>query len=169
MIQKTRIERLFRHHYRDMYRLAIILLHDDAESKDVISEVFAQLAAREDDLEEGKERAFLMTSVRNRCLNVIRNRNLRQKIQRMYLLDVENDIRPVEAMEDELARINSLIATVLTEQDRNILLLHYRSRLKYREIAEREGISEVAVYKHLRRAIETIRNHFQTEQMTWKR
>ncbi len=169
MIQKARIERLFRYHYRDMYRLAIILLHDDAESKDVISEVFARLAAREDDLEEGKERAFLMTSVRNRCLNVIRNRNLRQKIQRMYLLDVENDIRPVEAMEDELARINSLIATVLTEQDRNILLLHYRSRLKYKEIAEREGISEVAVYKHLRKAIETIRNHFQTEQTTWKR
>ena len=47
MIQKARIERLFRYHYRDMYRLAIILLHDDAESKDVISEVFARLAARE--------------------------------------------------------------------------------------------------------------------------
>ena len=70
-------------------------------------------------------------------------------------------------LEDEITQqfriektINELIATVLTEQDRNILLLHYRSKLKYREIARQEGISEVAVYKHLRKAIETIRNHF---------
>ncbi|MBO1363274.1 sigma-70 family RNA polymerase sigma factor [Prevotella sp. A2931] len=160
MMQKARIEQLFRSHYRDMYRLAMILLHDDAESKDAVSEVFAQLTTREDDLEAGKERAFLMTGVRNRCLNVIRNRNIQQRARKLYLPEAENDIRSVEVMEEELAKINELIATVLTEQDRNILLLHYRSKLKYREIARQEGISEVAVYKHLRKAIETIRNHF---------
>ena len=43
MTDRKDIERLFRQHYRQMYRLATILLHDDAESKDVVHDVFAQL------------------------------------------------------------------------------------------------------------------------------
>ena len=40
-INKETIEQLFRQHYLRMYRLARVLLKDDAASKDVVSEVFA--------------------------------------------------------------------------------------------------------------------------------
>ena len=41
--RKQFIQKLFRQHYRQMYRLATILLHDDAESKDVVHDIFAHL------------------------------------------------------------------------------------------------------------------------------
>ena len=44
MTQRERqVERLFKLHYRAMYRLASILLHDDDESKDIVHDVFARL------------------------------------------------------------------------------------------------------------------------------
>lgn len=160
MMQKEQIEKLFRCYYREMFRLANLLLHDEAESKDAVSEVFVQLMNRTDDLQEDTERAFLMQSIRNRCLNVIRNRSLQQQILKLYLLDIQTEIYPVEVREEELNVIRSIIDTQLTATDRHILFLHFRQKLKYREIAEEQGISEVAVYKHLRKSLDIIRNHF---------
>ena len=42
-INKETIEQLFRQHYLRMYQLARVLLKDDAASKDVVSEVFADV------------------------------------------------------------------------------------------------------------------------------
>lgn len=159
MMQKEQIEKLFRCYYREMFRLANLLLHDEAESKDAVSEVFVRLINKADDLQKDTERAFLMQSIRNHCLNVIRNRSLRQQILKLYLLDIQTEIYPIEVKEEELEAIRSIIDTQLTAADRHILLLHFRQKLKYREIAEEQGISEVAVYKHLRKSLDMIRNH----------
>ena len=51
MNRKKDIEQLFRQHYAKMYNLARCILSDDDESKDVVSEVFAQILA--DDVETG--------------------------------------------------------------------------------------------------------------------
>ena len=45
MTDQKKLEKLFKQHYRQMYRLATILLHDDAESKDVVHDIFAHLSA----------------------------------------------------------------------------------------------------------------------------
>jgi RNA polymerase sigma-70 factor (ECF subfamily) len=45
MTDQRGLQKLFKQHYRQMYRLATILLHDDAESKDVVHDVFAHLLA----------------------------------------------------------------------------------------------------------------------------
>ena len=41
MTDKREFERIFRQHYDGMFRLARRMLGDDAESKDVVSDVFA--------------------------------------------------------------------------------------------------------------------------------
>ena len=43
MTDQKKLEKLFKQHYRQMYRLATMLLHDDAESKDVVHDIFAHL------------------------------------------------------------------------------------------------------------------------------
>ena len=47
--RKQFIQKLFRQHYRQMYRLATMLLHDDAESKDVVHDIFAHLLRESQD------------------------------------------------------------------------------------------------------------------------
>ena len=42
-IGRSQIESLFKTHYTQMYHLALTLLLDEAESKDVVSDVFATL------------------------------------------------------------------------------------------------------------------------------
>lgn len=40
---KSELELLFKTHYAEMFRLAMSLLYDSDESKDVVSDVFAKL------------------------------------------------------------------------------------------------------------------------------
>ena len=40
---RNEVESLFKTHYTQMYHLALTLLFDEAESKDVVSDVFASL------------------------------------------------------------------------------------------------------------------------------
>jgi RNA polymerase sigma-70 factor (ECF subfamily) len=41
---------------------------------------------------------------------------------------------------------------------REIIEMHFRQGMKFREIAQKLGISETAVYKHLRQAMASLRS-----------
>ena len=110
MTDRKDIEKLFRQYYRRMYRLATILLHDDAESKDVVHDVFAQLLSDTRSLREDTAESFLLTCVRNRCLNVMRNRQIQERIGRLYLLDLETSILSEPQLREEMESLNEGIS-----------------------------------------------------------
>ena len=64
---EQRMERLFHDHYEQMYRFAFALLHDNEEARDVVSDVFSRLW----DKQLVPDRAYLMRSVKNACINLI--------------------------------------------------------------------------------------------------
>jgi RNA polymerase sigma-70 factor (ECF subfamily) len=140
-----------------MIHLARILLHDEKESEDVVSDVFLELMNKDIVPESDTALAFLMTSVRNRCLNIIRNQNIQQRILHLYLLDDKLDEYEAEEKEERVHQIRLVIDEKLSDDNRRILLEHYQEHLTYHEIAFREGISEVAVYKHLKKSLDTIK------------
>ncbi|MBQ8948187.1 MAG: sigma-70 family RNA polymerase sigma factor [Prevotella sp.] len=162
MTDRKDIERLFRQHYRQMYRLATILLHDDAESKDVVHDVFAQLLSDSRSLREDTAEAFLLTSVRNRCLNVVRNRQIQERIQRLYFLDLETTILSERLLREEIDALNEGIRRLHPPICHDIILWHFRDGLTFSEIARRLQVSETTVYKHLRRALESLRVQLKT-------
>ncbi|MCI1740910.1 MAG: sigma-70 family RNA polymerase sigma factor [Prevotella sp.] len=157
MVQKKIIEQLFRRYYRPMVHLARILLHDDKESEDVVSDIFLELMNKNIVPEGDTALAFLITSVRNRCLNIIRNQNIQQRILHLYLLDDKLDEHEAEEKEERIRQIRLVIDKKLSDDNRRILLEHYQEHLTYHEIAFREGISEVTVYKHLKKSLDTIK------------
>lgn len=174
MTDRRDIERLFKQHYRQMYRLAAMLLHDDAESKDVVHDVFAQLLIDSRSLRErlregataGKDTtlAFLLTCVRNRCLNVMRNRKIQERIQRLYLLDLETTILSESQLREEAERLSEGIRQLQPPVCHDIILWHFRDGLTFSEIARRLQVSETTVYKHLRRALESLRVQLKTQE-----
>lgn len=174
MTDRRDIERLFKQHYRQMYRLATMLLHDDAESKDVVHDVFAQLLSDSRSLRErlragaaaGVDTAgpFLLTCVRNRCLNVMRNRKIQERIQRLYLLDLETTILSESQLREEAERLNEGISQLQPPVCHDIILWHFRDGLTFSEIARRLQVSETTVYKHLRRALESLRVQLKTQE-----
>lgn len=91
MNRKKDIEQLFRQHYAKMYNLARCILSDDDESKDVVSEVFAQILADDVVLVPGSEDGYLMRSVRNRCLNLIAHKSVKERVAKLLLDEFRRD------------------------------------------------------------------------------
>ena len=163
MTDQSKLEKLFRQHYRQMYRLATMLLHDDAESKDVVHDIFAHLLRESLDLREETAEHYLLTSVRNRCLNVIRSRQILERVEHLYLLDLDTTITPTEQLEEELKALYKGIEQLEPPVCRDIIVQHFRDGITFKEIACRLGVSETTVYKHLRRALSQLRTHLKNQ------
>lgn len=153
------LETLFRTHYREMYRLAMTLLHDEAESKDVVADVFVRMA------EAGRTEGagYLLAAVRNRCLNQLRNRSIQQRIQRLYLLDQEVEAKSAEQLCEEARQLEQGIGKLEPPVCRQVVRLHFEQGLTFREIARQLCTSETTVYKYLRRAMHQLRQHLNNE------
>ena len=159
MTDQMRLEKLFKQYYRQMYRLAAILLHDDAESKDVVHDIFAHLLDDHISLQEETAGSYLLTSVRNRCLNVIRSRQRHERIERLYLLELDTTVIPTERLEEELKALYKGIELLKPPVCRDIIIQHFRDGVTFKEIACHMGVSETTVYKYLRSALSQLRTH----------
>lgn len=161
MNQET-TERLFKKHYAQMLRLARMLLYDDEEARDVVSEVFATLL-KTDILPKNIDN-YLMTSVRNRCLNLLEHRDVRAKFEKAYTLEISqmrvgDDVFSSASAEQRVAQIMDFARKHLTEQTLLVFRMRHIDGMKYQEIADQLGISRVMVYKHLTKAMTVIKEY----------
>ena len=157
MMKKVDLQQLFRQHYAKMLRVARTLLFDEQESKDVVSDIFAHLLRGQTVLLEGTEEGYLLTSVRNQCLKRLRHEETKRRMEAWTAAEA----MPLQLYEDErLTDIEEWVATHLSEQEQRIFRLRFTDGCSYEEIAASEGISRVAVWKHLSHALNLIRNHF---------
>ena len=154
-MEKNVIQRLFKQHYAKMYRVARTILYDEQESEDVVSDIFESLLRGQTVLMPDTEERYLLTSVRNMCLKRLRHTSTS--------LEGNGCIEPTDDsdIEDErLADIDEFVASHLSAQEQRIFRLRFTDGCSYEEIAAAEGISRVAVWKHLSHALNLIRNHF---------
>jgi RNA polymerase sigma-70 factor (ECF subfamily) len=160
MIDKREFEKVFRRHYDGMFRLAMRMLSDEAESKDVVSDVFAHLLHSGTDLRSETLKAFLLTSVRNRCINLLVHRQKEQEMQKAVVVEI---ITPEQiAAQEQLQMLYNFIDAKLPKLSQQILRLRYQQGLKYREIAKVLQVSEVTVHNHLSQSLKQLRDHFKS-------
>ena len=158
------VQQLFRMHYRQMYKLAAMLLHDDAESKDIIHDVFAQLLSSPNiELQRNTAEAYLLAAVRNRCLNVIRGRKIQERVKQLYLLELDQSVPETDTLLEELKTLSKGIAQLMPPVCRRVIELHFNDGMTFREIAAHLGVSETTVYKYLRNALQQLRNHLKKD------
>ena len=180
MTQEKDIEQMFRRHYEKMYNLARYILSDDDESKDVVSEVFADVLdgktqlgldnetiTSDSPLPSANAGSYLLVCVRHKCLNLLSRQKMKDRVHHLLKADTSPSIAPLEATIAEIDRetekyeaIQTYMDAELTPQTRKVLDLRFRQKLKYREIATELGISEVAVYKHLAQGIRKLKQKF---------
>lgn len=159
MIDKQTFEQIFRHHYDGMFRLARRMLGDDAESKDVVSDVFASLLGKDEtELKTDTLQGFLLTSVRNRCVNLLVHKQ-KEQAAIVNLKDNEDD----GIGQEKLNALRDYIDTRLPEPSQQILRLRFQQGLKYREIADALQVSEVTVYNHLSQSLKQMKEHFKAK------
>ena len=159
----TEFEKIYRRHYAQMYRLARVMLYDSQESKDVVSDVFAQLLHRRQMPAEDKVEGYLMTAVRNRCSDVLSHKSVRERVEKLFLQEsVQNSIYCMND-DDRLERLMQFVEAELPPLSRQIFKLRFLREMSYEEVAQAVGVSKVTVYHHLSQSLQRIREHFKTE------
>ena len=165
-IREQQFERLFRSEYGRMYRAAHILLGDDEEAKDAVQDVFAHLWDGGIELREESLRTFLLTCVRNRCLNIISQRRLNMEPSQ-NALNVAEDLKPWDGKtDDELTEmVLNYVDERLTPQTSRIIHMHYDDQRSYKEISKSLGISVSAVNKHIVQGLRKLRQSFNRKEV----
>ena len=130
---------MFRQHYEKMYNLARSILSDDDESNDVVSEVFTTILADDVVLMPESEEGFLMRSVRNRCLNLIAHKGVKERVTK--LLD-DADVILSEETDERLDQLMLLIEDLEPPIRQLIFRLRYLHKKSYQEVADEVGVSK---------------------------
>ena len=138
---------MFRQHYEKMYNLARCILSDDDESKDVVSDVFTHILAYDVVLMPESEEGYLMRSVRNRCLNLIAHKGVKERVAKLLLADA--DVVLAEDMDERLEQLLLLIDN---------LEPRYLQEKSYQEVADEVGVSKMTVFNHLSKALDWLIN-----------
>lgn len=156
---KSELEILFKTHYAPMYRLAVSLLYDADEARDVVSDVFASLLDGGMTIRTDKARGFLLTCVRNGCINVIRHKQMRERFIKLYSTKSE----PLADGPDDslmLAELRNYISNHLPPLSHRIFILRFLQDMTCQQVADAVGVSRVTVHHHLSQSLEKINAYF---------
>ena len=159
MTQKE-IETLFRQHYAAMYRLARTILYDADESKDVVSDVFVRLLHNNPSVQVEKMEGYLMMAVRNRCLDVLSHKSVREQVEKLFSEELKQWHIIARNEDERLDRLMQYIERELPPLSQQILRLRFLQEMTYEEVAQEVGVSKVTVYNHLWQSMHRIKEYF---------
>jgi len=159
MTQKE-IETLFRQHYAAMYRLARTILYDADESKDVVSDVFVRLLHSNPSVQVDKMEGYLMMAVRNRCLDVLSHKSVREQVEKLFSEELKQRHIIARNEDERLDRLMLYIERELPPLSQQILRLRFLQEMTYEEVAQEVGVSKVTVYNHLWQSMHRIKEYF---------
>ena len=157
--EKSDVEHLYVSCYERLYALALLMLKDEDEARDAVSNIFARTVDGSLSLPAERTEGYLLVAVRNQCLDRIRQLTLRERVERRLSLS-EPSLTPVETDREQAAEIIAYAERTLPKQTWQVFQLRFDKGLLYREIAEQLGISEVTVYKHLALALRKLKEEY---------
>ena len=156
---KKEIERLYTNSYQRLLSMARVMLKDDDEARDAVGDLFAKVADGSLVLPAEQVEGYLTKAIRNLCIDRIRIMTIRERIERRLTFS-EPNLTPVEIEQERAAEMIAYAERTFPKLTWRVFQLRFDEGLKYREIAERLGISEVAVYKHLVQALGKLKEKY---------
>ncbi|WP_430810211.1 MULTISPECIES: RNA polymerase sigma-70 factor [unclassified Carboxylicivirga] len=152
-------ELVFKNYYAHLVLLAQKYLIDRDLSESVVQSVFVQMWEKRKKLDIRSLRGFLVVTVRNRCTNELKHRQVVRAFEKEQAHN--NDAILMSFSENVyLQRINKVIDE-LPEQRQKIFKMSRMDGLKYREIAEKLNISPKTVEVQMGKALKYLREQLQ--------
>lgn len=144
-------------HSDKLYRMALSILKNESSAKDALQELMMRLWERRNQLDGiANHQAFVLTSMRNQCLDMIRKQTFMDDIPDDIEYNAPNPHQETEQV-DTLNHINTLIDE-LPEMQRTILRMKDVEELELNEIAQIMSMTENAVTVNLSRARKKLRD-----------
>jgi RNA polymerase sigma-70 factor (ECF subfamily) len=162
----TALCRIYEKYKDNLLRLALALLNDTAAAEDVVHDCFVSFAKSSQRLKiNGNLKSYLTASVANRARNWNRTR---QRHQTAGLDEagpiISNYKRPEQWIieNEEIKQLNNALYQLSYEQ-REVVSLHLQGEMKFRTIADLQGVSINTVQSRYRYGLDKLRSMLNSE------
>ena len=146
----TSYEELYEKYATDVLRVSYFYLGDRQRAEDVCQDVFVRLLTNAPDLQEGREKAWLLKVALNRCRDLWRGAWLKRVVlgsPTFELIPAPDDHERREDEEAVMTAIHQLPASF-----RETIMLYYYQGYGINEIAEMLDLPEGTISSRLSRA-----------------
>jgi len=161
-------KQIFETYYLRLVRFAGEYTGDKHEAEDIVQNVFLKLLEKRESLPPDTNlNAYLLAMVKNQCMDFLKHQQVihRYYINRKAELQQEMEfnyyaVRKFDPDQMDIETLEQLVEKAigeLPEQCRKVFELSRYDGLKYREIAERLGISVKTVEAHISNALKILR------------
>lgn len=153
-------EALFKDHFKGLHAYAITIVKDEAVAEDIVQQTFFRLWEKRDTMNEiNSLTAYLYRSVHNESLNYLRHVKVKSAY-RQFTVQQMNDKEHTAAQRVGLKELEQRLDKALKElpeQCRTIFQMSRFEELKYREIADRLGLSVKTIENQMGKALKLLR------------
>ena len=150
-------EELYEKYATDVLRVCYFYLGDRQKAEDVCQDVFVRLMLNAPQLEDGREKAWLLKVALNRCRDLWRGSWARRVVLGSPVFELIPAPDDTPRREDEEAMM--IAVHQLPPAFREVILLHYYQNLGITEIAQMMNLPEGTISSRLsrgRKKLETI-------------
>lgn len=153
-------EQLFKSHYKALHSYASVMLRDEDTAEEIVQSMFLKFWEKRSLLNiQTSIKAYLYKCVHNDSLNYLKHQTIKTKYQNYAVQSMNDHHEPassrVELTELEL-RLHQALKE-LPEQCRTIFQMSRFEELKYREIADRLGLSVKTIENQMGKALKILR------------
>jgi RNA polymerase sigma-70 factor (ECF subfamily) len=153
------IERLYDEHAQPLYAFLLNFTRDEADTRDVLQEIFVKLA-REPKLLAGvrEERAFLIRLAHNAAIDLMRRRGTRERTKENFAAETISPFAPTSDPDEKAFRegLAGALGT-LPEEQRAVVHLKLWSGLTFEEIAAALEVSPNTAASRYRYGLDKLR------------
>ncbi|MDR3457342.1 MAG: RNA polymerase sigma factor [Verrucomicrobiae bacterium] len=154
----SELERLYDAHASALYAFLLNLTRDEADTRDLLQEVFVKIARDESWLRGVREeRAFLIRLAHNAAIDLMRRRGTRERVK-VNLVEIVSPFAPASDPDEEMFR-NELAAALaeLPEEQRAVAHLKLWGGLTFEAIAAALEIPPNTAASRYRYALDKMR------------
>jgi RNA polymerase sigma-70 factor (ECF subfamily) len=153
------LRRLYDGHAQSLYAFLLNLTRDEADTRDLLQDVFVKLA-RDEDLLAGvrDERAFLIRLAHNAAIDLIRRRGTRDKTRDQFAAEIISPFAPAGDPDEQTFRAALAEALVeLPPEQRTVVHLKLWEGLTFEQIADALDISANTAASRYRYGLDKLR------------
>lgn len=152
-------ERVFKEHFKNLHAYACSILKDSDEAEEMVQNVFYKLWEKKEKIGELQSiPAYLYRSVYNECMNYVKHEKVKQNYESHAVHHGAVAGQAVDTAETkELEKRIGDALEGLPEQCRTIFQMSRFEELKYREIADKLGLSVKTIENQMGKALKILR------------
>lgn len=152
--------RIYEKYRNDLLALAVALSNDKALAEDIVHDVFVSFAQSAERLQlKGNLKSYLAAGIANRVRNLRRVKSQQPVgLDEVAVVASGSDGPQQLAISAEQSRLIGSAMTQLPYQQREVIILHLQAGLKFRAIANSQGVSVNTVQSRYRYGLDKLQS-----------